>query len=131
MAWFLVFLVFIVSCGKSIKHENPQDLVIAFWNMAFYSPSQCEDFMSQNMAVAFGYKLFAPASKEQAKVFCENLPEYTKLYTKPVNITAETGTEYEKDKKYLMYVLLHHQRGEPTRISTFVVKLKDKWYIVP
>lgn len=131
MVWALVFFIFLAGCSKSAKYENPQDIALAFWNMAFYSPSQCENFMSKNMAVAFAYRLFAPASEQQAKLFCENLSEYTKLYTKPVNITTEIATEYEKDKKYLISVLLHHQKGEPTRINTFVVKLKDRWYIVP
>lgn len=131
MVWVMALLILLFSCGKGPSYKKPEDLAIAFWSMAFYNPSECEDFMSQNMAVVFAFKLFAPASKEQAKVFCENLSDYTRLYTKPIKITAQVEVEYEKDKRYLINTLLHHQRGEPTPVKTFVVKIKDRWYVVP
>ncbi|MFN3472140.1 MAG: hypothetical protein ACK4ZR_06040 [Aquificaceae bacterium] len=132
MGWLFVFLILLAGCGGSTSYQKPQDLAVDFWNMAFYSPSKCEEFMVQNMAVAFGRGgLLAPASKEQARLFCQSLSDYTKLYTKPINITAQVGTEYEKDKRYLISVFLHHQRGEPTRVDLYVVKIKERWYVVP
>lgn len=129
---FLVTFVFLLllSCTKKTSYQKPEDLAVAFWNMLFFQPSNCFKFMKDHMALESNRE-FHPASEEQARHFCERREDYIRLYTKPINITARVDTEYQKGKIYLIGVELHTPRGEPTVVKTSVVKIKDRWYVVP
>ena len=131
--FFVLLVLFLASCSKDVQYKDPKDIAIAFWTMALLEPSKCEDFMGKHMAVSFARGLFAPASKEQAKVFCQGLKEYKSVYSTSglKNITAQIDIEYEKDKRYLVAVLLHYPLGQPIPIRTYVVKIKERWYVVP
>lgn len=132
----LVFLLiaslflFLLSCTKKPSYEKPEDLAVAFWHVLFFQPSDCIKFMKNHMALESN-RVFYPASQEQAEQFCNHREEYIRLYTKPIKITAKVDTEYEKGKFYLMGVELHTPRGEPTVVKTPVVKIKERWYVVP
>lgn len=87
--------------------------------------------MENYMAVQSNKNYFK-ASKEQARAFCkeENIKNYIRYYTKPTKIEAEVDTEYKKDEFYLMNALLYAPKGVH-KARTVVIKIDERWYVVP
>lgn len=133
MRFLLVFVLFFVFACSQRSYEKPEDLAVAFWQVMFFEPSKCEDFMRKHMAVQV-FNSFMPASEEQARFFCSGREKYIALYTKPINITAEVENRIKTPQGQdveLVAVSLHTPKGEPTIVKNFLVKIKERWYIAP
>ncbi len=129
---WLLFAFFMFACSQK-AYEDPKDLGVAFWQVMFFEPQRCMEFAKSNLAVQ-AYNIFMPASEEQAKTFCEKKEQYTRLYTKPINITATVAKTIKSthgQDVVLLEISLHTPKGEPTVVKNFAVKIKERWYIIP
>ncbi len=133
MRWvFVLFLLFVGACTSRSGYEDPRVLTRDFAMVVLFEPSRCADFLSKAGAikVSSAGEAYSPMDKDKAKLACQTLEGYQKLYGKPIDIKPQVDTKYSEDR-ILMSANLYFQRGEPTPMKVFVVKIKNRWYVVP